>query len=516
MTKPKIKDDGETLALLHVNDALSAPQSIPLQTGSYALSIFLMALHLTANAKLITETGKNGAAAASIVSTVQTIILGTATGMVLGTGIEIGKLMGQRKYINAGSMSRASWALATSLGLLCTLLFGTSRYTLPLIFDQKAALEAAHFFEGYAVGTLPTMFLMTSPQISFQAGDWWVPASAAALDYFPAFVLSYCFSHKLELGAFGVGLGGGLAAWLAAIPVQFRFLSQKYKPLRIYQAAENNLWDNYKKLSATGAKLALQRLTEWGNLFALTLIIGHWGKSNLEAVNASLSSLVVFNLFSQGIAHALGMLTRRNRSKIKDSAQSTDNIQAVIQDNKKTILFGSLTGMVINSFFAAMIILIRHDLAKFFLSENPSDELISKTEDLLIINGLSLIPDSQRIIVMGSERGWDDIMWPTLMSLFIMTMLGASIGYGAGEAFDESVNAIFITRVIAIFLTVLVVTFRQVGQFTQDKVEYLQDSSPGCLSRIGSWFMFFSGRENNSDSENSDNMNVNSLTSSKV
>src|SRR3990167_2894415 len=94
------------------------------------------------------------------------------------------------------------------------------------------------------------------------------------------------------------------------------------------------------------------------------------------------------------------------------------------------------------------------------------------TESLLIINCLSLIPDSQRIIVMGGKRGWRDIVWPAMVSSIFMTLLGGGIGYFVGEQYAKSIYALFIVRAIAITLTIAPLLLRQLGLLEEDRAEY--------------------------------------------
>ena len=485
--------DGEPKVMLSVREPLTSVELKNTATYaqsicSYALSIFMMACSFTINGKLLVETGDNGPAAASIVTTFQTVVLGIATGCVLSSGICMGEPMGRKNYTQAGDVAKSAWLWTAAIATLASALLFTSPQTLPLMFEAKAASKAADFFQGYGVGTFPTLFLMTTPQIATQAGDWKVPVVSAALNYIPGVVLSACFAFTCNLGAFGVGLGGGLSAWPVALGAQWWLTREHYAPLKLYHPHIKNVTSHIRKLAQVGAVMALQRLTEWGNLFTLAVISGSWGENNLASMNASLQLIVIFNLASQGVAHATGMLCRSQRSAMMKTAQELDEgtygpttVSALQQhtENLQKILRTSQINFVFNGILALAIHTARAPLATFFLGHEVTSPVQHLTEKLLSINAVGLLCDAPRITLAGGLRGWVDVVWPTMVCLILMTAVGAPAGCLLAGEFEAKMETLFWVRNLTMLVSTAVIFNRLVAKYNED--------SRKCLHNQGQW-----------------------------
>lgn len=440
--------------------------------SAYAFSVFLMALSFTINAKLIVHTSEHGAGAASIVSTFQTLVLGTATGCVLSSGIVMGEALGKRNYQSAGDAAKASWIWTASLAVASTALLLTSQYTLPLTFNNSQALEASKFFLGYGVGTIPTMFLMTTPQLASQAGSWKVPSVVALLNYGIGLTLSYLLGVTAGIGTFGVGLGGGISPWPVAIGLHYYLTRSDYAPLKLYRDSINNFKDNLIKLLKKGLELALQRTTEWGNLFVLTAFAALWSKHYVAAINASIQMIVIISLASQGVAHGIGMRSMILRKQMQSVSQENKK-EAVKLHRQNTLMILKATGINILINFGCGLALhfLRKQITEFFINgDTDTNSIKTISENLLSINALGLIGDAPRITLGGGLRGWYDITYPTMVSLVLMTVVAAPLGllFNQFTSDEDSIYWLFGIRGISMVLSAAVILHRLAKKVEED------------------------------------------------
>lgn len=445
--------------------------------SAYAASIFLMAVSFVINAKLIVESDQNGAAAATIVSTFQTLVLGVATGCVLSTGIIMGPPMGERDFVLAGDIAKASWIWTALLGIIASVVLLTASKSLPLTFDHEGSKPAADFFLGYGIGSLPTMFLMTTPQIASQTGGWLVPVVVALCNYVPGSILAYLLGFKAGMGPFGIGLGGGISAWPVAIGLQLWMARHRYSPLSLYNGHIHSLMSHLDPLIKKGSALALQRISEWGNLFILATIASHWSDDYLAAINPSLQVMVLINLASQGVAHGIGMKASANRKAMRASAgHAPGNAKQIHADNASMIQRTTGINMVVNLAFGLGMYFGRKKITDFFIVHGATDHARTVSQNLLGINAIGLLADAPRITLAGGLRGWVDIVWPTMVSLILMTGLAAPFALLAKNDKsdpDAEIYWLFGMRNIAMLLSAIAILCRLEGRIKKDAKAHL-------------------------------------------
>ena len=257
------------------NDAAKTDwkDSILLRTTMFGANGLFLGAHRLVNGKYLVMLGPSGSAAASLISTSQTVVLGSALGFLLGTGIDFGTAVGKKEYKIAGDIAKTGTILSSTLGAISTVILLGATGVYPLIYSEETAKITSEFFYGYLPGAIPQLFLTIGSQVAFQVGDWYVPPLSMFLVLTISGGASYLLAFNAGLGALGIGLGGSIGSVLSATILGSLFLRDKYKPYELYTLHINEFSKKMKSLVNSGWKLAAQRLTEWSNLLIITTII---------------------------------------------------------------------------------------------------------------------------------------------------------------------------------------------------------------------------------------------------
>jgi Na+-driven multidrug efflux pump len=240
--------------------------SILLKTITFGANGFFFAGHLVLNGKYLSTLGPYGASASSLMSTYQSVILGSGVGFLLGTGLDFGMALGKKEYETAGDVAKTATILSSILGGFSASAMFSTRGIFPLIFEANTAKIASDFFTGYAVASFPILFVIMGQQVALQEGDWYVPPASMLFILAGSGVSSYLLGFTADMGAIGIGLGGTVGSSLVAIGMGSWFFRKNYGKYNLYKCHVKGFSEKMKSLLSLGWKLAFQRLTEWGNL----------------------------------------------------------------------------------------------------------------------------------------------------------------------------------------------------------------------------------------------------------
>ncbi|MFA6060547.1 MAG: MATE family efflux transporter [Taibaiella sp.] len=446
-------------------------QSIWLKSSTFTFNSLLFATQIALNAKMLSMLGADGNGAGSIVSTFQNITIGTAVSCMLSTGIEMSSPMATRDFEKAGDVVKASWALTGALSALNVVILLNSRWAFPLLFEEKSAKMASDYFTGYAAGSIPGLFMTTNLQVAVQTGDLDISTLTVLSSTIPGVLLSYALAFPANLGALGLGIGASAPNFLSACFIHLWFLKGRYAEFKFYKLPLTELKKNSDALMKTGIQLAFQRLTEWGNLFAITLLLGKVAPSSaVSALHPAIqySAIVAFSL--QGLAHVSTMLIKKEKTSFQN------NVDAANFDNAAHNYYKIIRTLVTNNAagtFAAGVIFLpfyfaREPLCDFFLSDETDQETRELAQRFLWISMLGLIPDAPRIVSLGVLRSWNEVFWPTLICLIVMSVVAIPAGYGASEL-DDDWSYILIIRNIAMAISAVMLGERCANQMLKDR-----------------------------------------------
>lgn len=491
---PEIEIDEKSSLITKRKTALK--DSILIRTVSFGLNGFFLAAHLATNSKFLALLGPEGAGAGALVSTYQSVVVGGSIGILLSTGLVMGPHVGKQEYKQAGYIAKTAWVLTAGLGACASGVLIATRGIFPLIFDAKTAKMASDFFTGYSIGTIPLLMLITGPQIAFQAGDWFIPPATMFAFFASSGFSSYFLAFNAKLGAFGVGLGGSISSLAVMAALKTWFLRENYKQFSLFNRFIPGFKSNLGKLLGTGWKLSLQRLSEWSNLMLITTLIGINSERALKATHPGDVYIILLATTMQGIAQGAGMLITKNRGAL-DKALENGNVSEAIEwhhKNKLTFIQNNVFSMLASAAIGGSFYFAREPLTTFFLSADASDEVKELAQTLFWINLVGLIPDAVRIASAGTLRGWQDILYPTLVSLLMMVVIGVPAGYGLGKAFGNEPQFLFYMRDLTMLISAAIIVHRFSRKYSEDAKKLsasIKEESSVCTKCFLPPFAFF-------------------------
>ena len=470
--------------------------SVLLKTACFGLNGLFFAAHLALNGKYLASLSSHseldpsiGAAASSIMSTYQSVIIGSSVGLLLGTGLDFGGFLGKKEYDEAGNVAKTAMILSVILGMASAGAMLLTRVLFPLLFNQGTAAIASQFFTGYATAAIPLLLIVVGSQLAFQCGDWFIPPLSMFLVLSLAGAASYYFGFMHGMGALGIGLGSGLGSAVAATGLLLWFKRNAYQNLSLFSHGIDGFALKLKSLLNLGWKLAFQRLTEWGNLLLINTIVGMHNNNALSALNAGMLYLVLFGTTEQGFAQSVGMIIAKNKGAIQTAIEGgrSEEVEKFHRQNVAAVFRSNLFALLLNTGVAGLFYVYRKTLTAFFLPLNCAKEIAELSQDLLWINMLGLLPDALRIVGAGALRGWKDLLYPTLVSFIFMTALGvpAAIGLNQFVNIDES-RMIGYGRDVGMIFAAVCIMYRCVVKLVADekslKGYLLRSSLPGIFS----------------------------------
>lgn len=453
-------------------------RSILIPTLSNGVSSALIAAHLIGNTLIMSHSDIEGAeAASSIVSTFQCFVIGATFGILSATIVQLGGAVARNDRNKIEASIKIAWLSSLGLGICSSLVFLSTKPLMPFFLygselKEKTATCVSDFFVSLAIAPPFYLMSMTNGIIIFQIEKNWIIPLLATISYrIPAIIIGY-FLFK-TMGITGLGVGATISAIISSIVLQFWFLRDRYKEYNLCDIFNiPNFSKNFSGFLSEGWKLALQRLTEWGNLFIISMIIGvvgnvscnnsngNFDSTELVSQNPSIQIMLICNLFSQGIAQAAMMLLKPICTQIKNLKENinveNNRLQYInlCSESYSIFLWSNISGVIANTVCAAVSILLRHAFINLFIKEEERSclHLYNLANILIFINSLSLIPDAVRQISGGALRGWGDILSPTLANLIIMSGIGIPLGVAGGYLYNPTVS-LFVLRIITIILS---------------------------------------------------------------
>lgn len=487
-------------SLLPPRRQLGPQGSVLRQTLSTAFNNTLLAFNLLFQSKMLAALSDAGAGAGAITSTFQSVVLSAATGVLLAVDIEMGGPIGRQEYKVAGDYAKAGWLVALTLGLLCSTAMGISYWLLPVMYPHSvdSAVLAAYFLLGEAIGAPATLFMNLSPNIAFQAGDWYVPTIAALMYYPLSTGLSYLLGFTAGMGAFGIGLGVSIAAWASFFALHGLLLNprlhEQYRMLQLSNFSVDELSTKVKGLFSLGWQLSFQRLTEWFNVLVLTLLLNDMSKMALDASNASVQLALVMAMCMQGLAAGTSMLIKVNGAKITkalESASDRVNAWGLHLDNILNLIKNNILGVLICGMVAIPICIYRDAVSAFLLGKNIDPNTNQLADTYLWLTMVGYLGDAVRIISLGALRSWREVFVPSAISLTVMTGIGSLLGYLSRDAFSSPGESYWVFRAVTAALAAIIAVKQCHIQLTKEAAPIPEDArlvpakiSESCYGRF--------------------------------
>jgi Na+-driven multidrug efflux pump len=492
----------------------------------------LVAVHMIGNSLILTSLGSDDEAAAGLITSFQSFINGSTFGFLLSTGVTLGNVIGAHKaktatngdlmhdksivkraarkedsvipstlasqprqdnikvirtdqpeknaLVSAERMQtldedlaatiKTSYAVGTGLSLLATSSFVALRFVLPIAVSPATGTQAGKFFITFAIGGFCEPMSGNMGLIITQVEkNVWLALALTAAYRLPALGLAHLFCKHYGMGAEGVGLGSSIAGLITLAGGQMLLFRKRYRDMQLYTCGIPNFKSRLKDYLTSGAKLSLQRVTEWGNVAIIAMIVGFHSNTALEALQPSIQINSFVGLALQGMGQSAMMFfgedCKRKEGYLNEyyrtsSKENLDKYLDAVHSSKRVFYKNNLAGLALTGVLSGAIYLARDPLLDLFLGSDSSPEEHALAQSLLNYTMLGFFPDAVRIIAGGLLRGWGDLLYPTLVSLAIMTVVGVPVGEGIFHATDENFESYLWIRIVSIFLSAAFNTWR--------------------------------------------------------
>jgi hypothetical protein len=200
-------------------------------------------------------------------------------------------------------------------------------------------------------------------------------------------------------------------------------------------------------------------------LACIVLLVGAWDNKALQVLQPALQSITLINLSTQGMSLAAMMYITRERKRQTEYydnfqkyhlATDLEKFSELSKANQSIFIKNHLAGLLITGSLSAAIYFCRQPIIELFLGEDLDADENTLANEFIFLNLLGVFPDMVRIISGGILRGWGDILFPTLMSILCMTLIGVPAGAGISYARDEDTTYIFWLRIATMTLSALI------------------------------------------------------------
>ncbi len=474
---------------------------VVIKTVTSGIGNLMVAVNLTANSLLFINEGYSGIG--SLTTSFQSLLLGISGGALGSVGIALGKPLGEKDFIKASQIAKTSYVLTAGLSLFSMAAYASTYFIFPKLFSESTADAASTYFLIAMANAWPGLSLVTTGQLAFQSGDWLAPLLSVIAFRIPAIPLSYLFGNVLKMGPEGIGIGNTISPWVSYVCMQLWLTRKEFQYLNQAPLTLSVLKENLKSLGLLGARVATQRLTEWGNLAAITSVLGGKNDDNLTIINPSLQIMTLLNLFSQGIGMGGNMILSVQRSQAKQLARTALETKSLTdlghayeahRQMKSTILKTIGSGVAINGALAVVLFLAREPIIDLFLGDNATPEMKEMAETTLWINGLGLVADALRIISGTLLNTWDKIIFQNFIAIAVMTAIGVPLGKYAGDELDSPIISMFSIRTGMLLISALVNAIELFRSFKADEKELaetdrlIHDESGFSVNDVGNPF----------------------------
>lgn len=440
----------------------------------FMLARLSFAANGVANGIVFHGLGSDEVKAAPLIATFSYGIIGTIRGIILATGILVGRKHGGSRKKDIKHTVNQGWLISLALSLPAMLLLYYAGTILKSIgTDHNVVKKIDDYFSFFIYGIPPTFLLTAEQQFAIGIGKPRITLCAGSVFSLLNMLIGYslafdCCGNSVS-GIQGVAIGAAIAPWLTLVGLRvYYFFSKDIQPYELFAAPSKDSLRNIIDFFKIGIPLGLQRTSEWGNLAAISVLISTLDdESALAAEQVSLQPMSAFTLMLFALAQTAGVMVssligRINKIKTVQDGSNIQSLKALKHNAKKlgdvAILFGFIMSVVTTVFFIVGSDLLIKALMSDELSKDPAAR--SQAKNLLIICGVGILFDAIRNVTAGSLRGVDDVVFSPMVGFITMTLVALPIGGYLSLEVEKGSQALFILRDVAMALSALVIAHR--------------------------------------------------------
>jgi Na+-driven multidrug efflux pump len=493
-----------------VAQTLSAMKTQAKQQVPYGISRLLMSATLIVNGLILKQLDKknntnSNVAAGPLISAIQFLLLGIGRGYLITTGLKVSKIYGKHKNllhmqaqpaddiespdptteqentpsdnISTGYQQQLNelcqeynQAITQSLVLagFITLIqlpicLESSNIVKCLNINTDIADNVYNYFMPFSLGLPAYNLYIVDTQIALATGRSHVTMPSGMLFCFTWLITSWALSVMKSSGSIsGIGIGFALSSVINAILLRAYLMLKPFDSnINILKLNFDHLTEDLRQQLIDGSKLALQRLAEWGNISLLAFTFGVYGEKYLRAQQPSLQLTYIFTTTTLSMIQAQATQVKQHIA-ITNEGIISERYKDAFDCHKAAVLSGNagiINGMLIGCAIATIFITCASQLSALFLNETDlnDDTIISVSNALFTLSGITIIIDSLRNYTTGALRGLHELSYPPLISALSMTPpLGIAIAVYHNE--KDNYAMLYLSRLLGMMVAAVLIS----------------------------------------------------------
>lgn len=263
-------------------------------------------------------------------------------------------------------------------------------------------------------------------------------------------ILNYSFIYG-KLGAPEMGyMGSAWASFVARLFMGIAFLIYIFKsPLTkdiglVFKHVKIN-WIELKELWKIGFNSAMQFTFEVAAFVIAGLMVGNFGKEQIDAHGIALSIASFTYMFGSGISSA-GTI----RVGIFKSQNNWPEIKAASSSAIKLVLLVMGT--------CGILLVLLHDYLPLLFTQEAI--IIKSTATLLLIAAMFQLFDGTQVVIIGVLRGLEDVRIPTVITLIGYWLIALPLAYTLAYTFKLETLGIWIALLCSLIVVALGLLWR--------------------------------------------------------
>lgn len=417
-----------------------------LNVSSCFLSIFL-----------VSHYGKNAIASACIAQLSINIIVAINLNIMQPLSISIRQYQGQNKKSNEiNNLIKNAFCIGMFSGVITSIIvWNLSKILIYFKQDLQIIDLCKNYFHYASLTIIPSTLVTIFLQINFGLGLLKIIFFIELFGFFLRSTFNYFFINGLflcpQMGISGIAFAD-LMTTCVILVVFFLYFTQSahYESINLFKtSSENGFLKKYNYLSFLnlGVPFALQTIIEFGALTLSIFFMNQYGLNALTALQVTNQYLMISILLNFGFMHALTLFIRETLY------QDPSRIGGWIKK------FMHLVFMV-NFPFVLFFFTKSNLLLSLFFNLKDLDPVFLKYCDVFFkFNGIVLILDGARSILIGLLRGLNDIKFPLFSGVISLWLVGIPISF-FNLYFQTGPSALRFGLVIGFTTWIVIMLFR--------------------------------------------------------
>jgi MATE family multidrug resistance protein len=397
------------------------------------------------------QIGKTEQAAGFLANNVFVLLLVFSIGMSYGLTPLTTQAAVNNDNEEQASLLKNSFVLNLIISLL---LFGVLYVASPLLYYMQQPMDvvdlAIPFFQVLIFSIIPCSVFFTGKQFGEGKNNTIIAMTISIAGNLINILLNYILIHGY-LGFSEMGYMGSCWATFYArtfMGIAFLFVIYKSAPFNAESKLLSKVKVNLKdciRLLKIGFGSALQFTFEVAAFVCCALMIGKFGKEQIDAHGIAIGIASFTYMFGSGISGASTILTGKYKA------------QSNFTDLKKSISTALFCIVFVTLFFAILFIALNKWLPTYFSTDFKIIELSSS---LLIIAGLFQLFDGLQVTQLGILRGLEDVNIPTIITLIGYWVICLPLAYLLGIYFDLQAKGVWYAILIGLAFVAFFLLFR--------------------------------------------------------